>query len=144
MDPYKVLGVARGASAEEIKRAYRELTRKWHPDRPGGSEARMKEINAAYKLMEDSNFKWGSYSRDGMRQEKTWTPPKTGNAKDPFGYNQYSYQWDVMKMWRDEMRRQQQRDFGADTFRYGFWDDAPKKKPKKPCPHCGGTGKVDA
>lgn len=51
-DPYDVLGVPRGASAEEVKRAYRALAKKCHPDvNPGDEEAarRMAEINAAYE-----------------------------------------------------------------------------------------------
>lgn len=55
-DPYKVLGVAPGASDEEIKSAYRRLAKKYHPDlNPGDAAAaqRMNEINAAYEQLKN-------------------------------------------------------------------------------------------
>ena len=54
-DPYSVLGVSPSASDDEIKAAYRELARKYHPDKYAGSdlaelaEEKMKEVNAAYE-----------------------------------------------------------------------------------------------
>ena len=54
-DPYQVLGVSRGASEEEIKKAYKALSRKYHPDaninnpNKEASEEKFKEVQAAYK-----------------------------------------------------------------------------------------------
>lgn len=56
-DPYEVLGVPKGASQDEIKKAYRELARKYHPDHYAGNpladlaEEKMKEINEAYAVL---------------------------------------------------------------------------------------------
>lgn len=56
MDYYAVLGLKRGASPEEIKKAYRSLAMKHHPDR-GGDEAKFKEIAAAYEALSDPEKK---------------------------------------------------------------------------------------
>ena len=57
-DYYKVLGVDSKASADEIKKAYRKLSLKYHPDKnPGNQEAedKFKEINEAYGVSGDTN-----------------------------------------------------------------------------------------
>ena len=55
-DPYKVLGLHPNASDEEVKRAYRQLAKKYHPDlNPGDQEAarKMQEVNAAYEQIKN-------------------------------------------------------------------------------------------
>jgi molecular chaperone DnaJ len=68
-DLYDVLGIARGASQQEIKSAYRKLAVRYHPDRnPGDSEAesRFKEAAEAYAILSDAE-KRARYDRFGMR-----------------------------------------------------------------------------
>ena len=57
-DPFAVLGVAPGASGDEVAAAYRRLAKRWHPDRAAGQDAarRMAEINAAYDLVRSERW----------------------------------------------------------------------------------------
>ena len=50
-NPYEILDIPRNASAEEIKKAYRKLAHKYHPDKKGGDEIKFKEINEAYQIL---------------------------------------------------------------------------------------------
>lgn len=52
-DYYKILGVSRDVSKDEIKKAYRQLAHQYHPDKKGGDEKKFKEVNEAYQVLSD-------------------------------------------------------------------------------------------
>lgn len=63
-DYYDILGVARNASPEEVKKAYRRLAHQYHPDKSSGDEKRFKEINEAYQVLGNEQ-KRAQYDRFG-------------------------------------------------------------------------------
>ena len=96
MDPYKVLGVSPDATEEEIKKAYRTLSRKYHPDANIGNphqaeyEERFKEVQQAYKAIMDirsgkaqAQTGYGGYGYGGQGQS---TGQGGFGGFDPFGF----------------------------------------------------------
>ena len=53
-DYYKILGVDKNASADDVKKAFKKSAMQHHPDRPGGDEAKFKEVNEAYQVLSDA------------------------------------------------------------------------------------------
>jgi len=100
-DPYKVLGVKPGASYDEIKKAYRELVKKYHPDRYRDNpladlaEEKMREINEAYEyLMKNAgNYQYQSESYDNSGSSQSGSYGAQYQSRQSGQYQtQYEYQ----------------------------------------------------
>jgi curved DNA-binding protein len=81
-DYYSVLGVSKTATAEEIKKSFRKLALKYHPDRNPGNkeaEARFKELSEAYEVLGDSE-KRQKYDRFGQYWNQSSQPGWSGNT----------------------------------------------------------------
>ncbi len=103
MDPYKVLGVNQGATEEEIKRAYRSMAKKYHPDLNPGDEyaaEKMNDINVAYDILTKpgANRYRQTYSQ---AQEETYDYKE---EQSPFeSYGTYR-QWNAGDFYREYNR----------------------------------------
>lgn len=92
-DYYEVLGVPRDATAEDIKKAFRKLARKYHPDvsREKDAEARMKDVNEAYAVLSDPE-KRAAYDQlgKGFRPGEEFRPPPDWDAGFEFSGHGFS------------------------------------------------------
>lgn len=85
-DYYNTLGVDKNASADEIKKAFRKLAHKYHPDKKGGDEKKFKEINGAYQVLSNPQ-KRKQYDQFGQ----TFDQPQSGGGSDGFsGFEGFS------------------------------------------------------
>lgn len=118
-DYYDILGVSKGASADEIKKAYRKQALEWHPDRHQGdkeaAEKRFKEINEAYQVLSDPNKRssfdqFGSAGPQGFaggnpfaqgfggsQQSGPFTYTYTQGGENPFGNMDFGDPFDIFE-----------------------------------------------
>lgn len=93
-DYYKILGIAKGASDDEIKKAYRKMALKYHPDKnkDPGAEAKFKDIAEAYDVLSDAKKKevYDKYGEDGLKSD--------GFPGGGGGGQHYEFHGDPMRM----------------------------------------------
>lgn len=81
MDYYETLGVSRNANQDEIKKAYRKLAQKYHPDRAGGDAQKFKQVNEAYQTLSDEQ-KRSQYNQYGANFEQMRNQGQAGGFRD--------------------------------------------------------------
>jgi len=90
-DYYKILGVPKSATADDIKKAYRKLAQKYHPDKNPGNpdaEAKFKDINEAYEVLGDVDNR-KKYADLGSTYQRY---KKTGGNSDQFNWSEWANQ----------------------------------------------------
>lgn len=92
-DYYQILGISRDADQAEVKKAYRKLARKYHPDvsKEADAEEKFKEVNEAYEALKDPE-KRSAYDRVGSnwKSGQDFTPPPDWESQFDFGGGGYT------------------------------------------------------
>ena len=142
-DPYHVLGIARGATADQIKQSYRALARELHPDvNPGDKKAeeRFKEITAAYDFLSDADkrgkFDRGEIDATGAPKQRTHTHhraggfgPNPGFGAGGFGGGAFDFGNDPNEILAEMMRRKEKGRKGwGSAWGFGMGEEADPPK----------------
>lgn len=139
MDPYEVLGVRQGASEEEIKAAYKELVKKYHPDKYQNNplsdlaEEKLQEVNEAYDMLMKGNASGGYQS--GGYGGNSYNSGYGGRQASSAEFNQVRRYIDMgnLQAAEDILNRSHNRNAewmflsGMISYRKGWYDDAVNK-----------------
>lgn len=155
-DYYETLGIQKGASKDEIKKAFHKMAHKYHPDKPGGDDAKFKEANEAYQVLSD-DAKRAQYDQYGSTDFSGAGAGGYGGANYG-GFSQQGFDFDMGDLGdifgdffgggmggRSQSRVKKGRDLATEinlTFNeaiFGAEKIIRIKKPSK-CSTCSGTG----
>lgn len=165
-DYYNILGVSREASQEEIKKAYRQLAHKYHPDKGGGDEKRFKEVNEAYQVLGNPQKKaqYDQFGASGFGAMPGWDFSGFGGQATGFDFDLndlfegffggrggraaksrgrdivIDLEISLEEAFRGAVKEIELRKF-ATCKRCGGEGAEPGTK-KKTCPECGGSGEI--
>ena len=151
MDPYQALGIQKGASDDEIKKAYRKHVLRTHPDK-GGNPEDFKRVQGAYDILSDPEKKQ-NFDRfgtpDGPQQGGNPFPPDFfsqmfgGGGGNPFGFPTQGPRGPVRRSNFDhELRVSLEESYRGTTRNMRITLDKTCFNCKKKCPQCHGRGQI--
>ena len=154
MDPYQALGIQKGASDDEIKKAYRKHVLRTHPDK-GGNPEDFKRVQGAYDILSDAEKK-ENFDRfgtaDGPPQQQGFPggfPPDIfaqmfgGGGANPFGFQHGGPRGPVRRSNFDhELRVSLEESYRGTTKNMRITLDKTCFNCKKKCPQCHGRGQI--
>ncbi len=160
MDYYEILGVSRTATKTEIKKAYRRLAMKYHPDKnPGDKEAeeKFKLINEAYQVLSDDEKRaiYDRYGKEGLEGRGYKTDFNFNDIFDMFseifggGFKEHSYNmpYDIDKAYEVNLEFEEAAYGVSKEIEIEYYSLCPKCKgtgaeKTKTCPSCKGRGSI--